>query len=154
MRKLGLALTAALVLAGTPSLSVADDGIPDLTGTWSVTLGTTILADGTVNQHPQDYASHVFEITDQTGSVFKATHTLVPKEETKTGTHSGTPLRGQTTNLIGAVDGTGPFVILADIGDTTTFQCNLIDEETMRCLAAEAGDHAVASFMLLKRQQQ
>lgn len=143
--------TALALFAGLTVSSSADDGIPDLTGNWSVTLGYVILADGKVNQYPDDYVGQVIEIKDQTGAVFKATQTITPRSDTTTGTHAGAPLRGQTTDLLGAIDGTGPFVVLVDIGDTTQYQCNLEDEDTMRCLVAEAGDHAIAGFILFKR---
>jgi len=53
--------------------------------------------------------------------------------------------------MLGVINGTGPLVKLADIGDGTVVDCNLEDEGRMSCTFAEPGDNAVAGYAVMER---
>ncbi|MCP4382563.1 MAG: hypothetical protein GY798_14295 [Hyphomicrobiales bacterium] len=138
-------------LAVTVSAS-ADDFTPDLTGTWNAVEGASIISDERTSAIPDDFDVLKFEIHDQLGPVFRVTQTVKHKSPSGKASHAGEPFQGQSHPAIGAVDGTGPTVVIADVDDTTMYQCTLEDEQTMRCLFAETGEHALAAFALLKRE--
>jgi len=145
-----VSFTFAVVVATGATNASAENFIPDLTGTWNAVGGMVIRSDGSVSKYPDDYDINQFVVADQTGGVFKVTHTLKPKQPI-TGTHGGTPLEGQPYQMLGVINGTGPQVRLADIGDTTVFDCSLEDEGMMSCSFVEPGDNAIAGYMVLER---
>lgn len=144
-------LTLGLAIAAAPAAGLAQDYIAQLDGTWNAVDGSVMLWNGKVNTYPDDYEINQLVISDQQGSVFKATQTIKAKSGVAQGAHGSAPLDGQSTEMIGAVDGTGPFVVLVDLKDSTVVRCSLEDEDTMRCLVAEPGEHAIAGFAVLKR---
>jgi len=147
-----IALALGAVFSAMTTGAFAQDGIPDLTGTWSLKIGTTVLKDGTVNQFPGDFKGSEIEITKQTGAVFTASQKIFPNDGTVTGTHNREAFDGTARPMVGALDGTGPYVVFAEVGDTSILRCTLVDEQTMRCLGAEAGKDAVAAFLLYTKQ--
>ncbi len=137
------------VAAAAPAL--AANPVPDMTGTWKATAGNAILGNGNVNTIPDDFDAVEIAISDQKGSVFKAVQTVKPKAGRQAGVDAGKPIEGQPTPLIGAIDGDDRSVVLVDVGDTTTIQCIIEDENTMRCTFVEPGENAIAGFMVLER---
>lgn len=151
--KYRLAMTFGLALAAAPVLALAQDDAPNLEGVWKAADGVVINADGRVSQIPADFDILEYEIHSQAGPVFQVNHRAKHKSPGGPASHGGAPFEGQDHPALGVVDGTGPLVVLADVGDTTTYECNLIDEDSMRCVFSEPGDAAIAGFMLLQRQK-
>jgi hypothetical protein len=138
------------ILSTVATWSLAQDGIPDISGTWSISTGAVILADGSVHNYPDEYQGNDIEITKQTGPVFTATQ-KVP--DSASGGQDGVPFAGKPYSMVGALDGTGPYVVFADVGGSTMIRCALVDLQTMRCLIAQAGDNALAGFFLYRKKQ-
>lgn len=151
MKGLLSALAGLAVLTGVTSAH-GEDFTPILEGTWIGTEGEAIFTDGTVTTMDKDVVSYKLVISDQTRSVFKAVQTVTPKGGAELGEHGNEPLVGQSVHMIGAVTATGPFVVLVDVGDTSTLDCQLIDEDSMRCIGSEPGANAYAGTVLLERQ--
>jgi len=147
-----LAILGLAVAIGSTS-SFGQDSVHSLNGVWRAIEGNVILGRGVINTIPDNYDEWQVTISDQQGAVFKATQTVKPKSGTPTGKYGEAPMTGQTTPLIGAVDGTGSYLMMVDIEDTTTFRCNVVNDETMRCILAEPGKNAVAGFALMKRAE-
>lgn len=145
------AVAAAIGLAMATTTAFAQDDAPALEGVWTATHGVVIDAKGRSSQIPADFDVLEFEIHNQQGPVFQVKHRARHKAPGNNASHGGTSYEGQDHPAIGVVDGIGPLVVFADVGDTTTYQCNLIDENAMRCVLSESGDEAVAGFMLLNR---
>ncbi len=133
--------------------AAAEDFTPDLTGTWTAVEGASIISDGRTSVIPDDFEVLKFEIHDQEGPVFRVTQTVKHRSPSGKATHAGETYEGQSHPAIGAIDGSGQSVVIADVDDTTVYRCDLQDEQTMRCIFAEAGEHALAAFVVLKQEQ-
>ena len=143
--------TLCVVFGMVPAVAVAQDALPHLAGTWNAVEGATMYKDGSVKEIPDAYDIHQITISDQQGPVFKASQVVKPKAPRQIATHAGTPFTGQPTEMVGAVEGTGPFLVIVDVGDTTSYDCGLVDEDRMRCLISEPGEEAIAGSILYER---
>lgn len=144
-------LAACIVIGMGPASAVGQDGLPQLTGTWNAVDGATMYKDGSVKQIPDAYDIHQITISDQQGPVFKASQIVKPKAPREIATHAGTPLAGQPTDMVGAIGVPGPGLMIVDVGDTTSYDCSLLGDDTMQCLIAEPGEEAIAGSVRYER---
>lgn len=141
---------AALLALGLPAN--ADDPIPDLEGVWLKTAGQILYWNGEVNTFPNNYDIAQIEITDQDGAVFHAAQSTVAREGREPGRHGTQPITQGGQPMVGAVGWDGTSVVLSDVGDTTVYNCMLVDQNTLHCLVWEAGAHALAGRIVLVRE--
>lgn len=154
IRRTHLATTLAIgLLAGVASTAgLADEPVANLEGIWIKSAGQIIYANGEINAFPHSYDIAQIEITGQVGAVFKATQSTVALDHAQDGHHATQPIEKGGLPIIGVIGWDGSSVTLSDVGDTTIHQCTLVEVNTMHCTVWEAGDHALAGRIVLRRQ--
>ncbi|MEM7445641.1 MAG: hypothetical protein AAF414_20130 [Pseudomonadota bacterium] len=146
-------LLAVAVMSTVPHQPAsANEPVPNLEGIWAKTDGQIRYWDGQINTFPQSYEISQIEITDQEGAVFEAYQSSVAIEGAQQGRHGTEPISSDRLPMLGVIDWDGVSVRIADIGDTTAYECTLVDDDTMYCTLWEAGDHALAGRVVLERE--
>ncbi len=148
---LATTLSIGLVAGLASTAGFADEPVPNLEGTWIKSAGQIIYASGEINAFPHSYDIAQIEITGQVGAVFRATQSTVALDHAQDGHHGTQPIEKGGLPIIGVIGWDGSSVTLSDVGDTTVHHCTLVEENTMHCTVWEAGDHALAGRIVLRR---
>ncbi|MEO1223543.1 MAG: hypothetical protein AAFX92_04895 [Pseudomonadota bacterium] len=147
---IALVVSAALLcLAATTA--VAQQNLPNLEGTWSVTDGRGLFWDGSTNHMVDDFRSFQIVIVDQADGVFGASNTAEHEESATPGYHGDEEIGTGAYPMVGVIGWDGTTVILADVEDTSVATCELTETDTMRCVGWEAGERAVVFRFILTR---
>lgn len=129
----------------------ADEAPPDLQGVWAKVAGEILYWNDKVNTFPHNYDVAELDIFAQSGGVFKALQRTVPAAEAHIGRHGGEPLSREGHPMLGTIGFDNRTVVLADLGDTTVYDCVLVSSDVLDCVVREAGDHALAGRVRLSR---
>jgi hypothetical protein len=149
-----LAAVAFAALLTSTVTSQAQDSAPNMFGTWNMTNVTMLLWNGKIRTFEKDYESSTIEVRDQSGAAFTAFQTSHRKEGSEPARQGDKLLiSGETTRLLGIVGYDNRTIMMSDYGDTTTYQCNLIEQDRMQCFILEAGDQAIAGRIEYERSK-
>lgn len=142
---------AALLSLAVPS-ALAQQDLPNLEGTWSVTDGRGLFWDGSTNHMVDDFRSFQIVIVDQADGVFGASNTAEHEDSATPGYHGDEEIGTGAYPMVGVIGWDGTTVILADVEDTSVATCELTATDTMRCIGWEAGERAVVFRFILSRE--
>ena len=145
------------VLAGQNTVLAQDASsyppLPKLEGTWEKTDGQVLFWNKKLNRFSEHYHISVIEIENQRDATFEAYQTRKVKENGHAGKQGSESMaQSERLPMLGAIGWNGTTVIFADIGDTTSYQCELTDLDTMQCMTIETGEFSLAGRMILTRQ--
>ena len=146
------ATISALFLTGALCVPAsADETVPNLEGIWIKTDGQIRYWNGEINDFPDSYEISQIEIEAQIGAVFEAYQSSIAIEGAHQGRQGAAPISSDRLPMLGVIGWDGTTVRIGDIGDTTSYQCTLVEQDTMHCTLLEAGDHALAGRVVLER---
>ncbi|MEM7445637.1 MAG: hypothetical protein AAF414_20110 [Pseudomonadota bacterium] len=145
-----LAIVATVTMSITQAAS-AQEGLPNLEGTWNITDGRILYFDGSTNHFTEDFVSFEIRIIDQNEGVFGGYFAPVHEDSAAPGYH-GDELGGdERYALLGVIGWDAETIIFADVDDTSSVLCDLIDIDTMHCTSWETGERALVGRMILTR---
>jgi hypothetical protein len=137
VNKLSICTFGCVAALLSPAAAQAD--VPDLLGAWECEGTDVVFRSG-------DWSvvePGVIEITEQRGALFTGLNHWSVTPDSDVGGHYDDELTSSASvSFLGAIDTTDNSITIVSHGDTHLFTGDLVDDNTIRFVMSESGDHA------------
>lgn len=151
-----LAVCGMLAVLSAPS-ALAQSTVPDMVGHWDAIEQNGAGHDGNMwneKAGPDQTASIVLEIAEQTGYAFIGTLRWSFPDVTDPASHDGTQHTNQANEaMLGVFSGDGASFAIAEHPDTGVRFGRMLDDNRLEIVTVESGEHAFATRTVYVRRQ-
>ncbi len=146
VKKLSICVLVCVAALLRPAAAQSD--VPDLLGVWDCgSTDTVFRQDGWAAVE-----SVVIEITKQRGELFTGLNrwSLTSDSDVR-GHYDGELTSGASVSFLGAIDTTDNSITAVSHGDTHLYTGKLVDDNTIRLVMSESGEHAWIAINTCRR---
>lgn len=127
---------------------VAQAETPDLVGLWECGGTDTVFRQG----QWATTKNTVIEITEQRGALFIGFNRWeLPSDSDASGHYDGKLTPGASVTFLGAVDTSDNSLTMVSHSDTHNYKGELVDDNTLRLIMSESGEHAWIAINTCRR---